>query len=210
MPCWDIPSVDSNQGLIQLWSPLSQPPRHSAALFRVTRHATSWWRHESVDDVTCQVTRYEVDATACSWGGRACWWDLGFVFRYRCKKKAHTRTGQKWADEDGKKSIEADFDKVYFQKLKSQTLLRRSLQPFVNGQYFQYQILDITMIFKAAVLGHETCHCLFTDDLIYLITCCKALIQPQSNSPCYHPPLPLDILLLTYCFKILLLMSFPE
>ena len=34
------------------------------------------------------------------------------MFRYRCKKKAHTRTGQKWADEDGKKSIEADFDKV--------------------------------------------------------------------------------------------------
>merc|ERR1712176_1381767 len=30
----------------------------------------------------------------------------------RCKKKAHTRTGQKWADEDGKKSIEADFDKM--------------------------------------------------------------------------------------------------
>ena len=36
----------------------------------------------------------------------------GSVFRYRCKKKAHTRTGQKWADEDGKKSIDADFDKV--------------------------------------------------------------------------------------------------
>merc|ERR1712176_1755276 len=31
---------------------------------------------------------------------------------YRCKKKAHTRTGQKWADEDGNKSIEADFDKM--------------------------------------------------------------------------------------------------
>jgi large subunit ribosomal protein L3e len=31
---------------------------------------------------------------------------------YRCKKKAHTRTGQKWADEDGKKSIDADFDKM--------------------------------------------------------------------------------------------------
>merc|ERR1712115_325929 len=31
---------------------------------------------------------------------------------YRCKKKAHMRTGQKWADEDGKKSIEADFEKM--------------------------------------------------------------------------------------------------
>merc|ERR1711931_287444 len=31
---------------------------------------------------------------------------------YRSKKKAHTRTAQKWADEDGKKSIEADFAKM--------------------------------------------------------------------------------------------------
>ena len=45
------------------------------------------------------------------------------MFRYRCKKKAHTRTGQKWADEDGKKSIEADFAKVCFKNIRLDFIL---------------------------------------------------------------------------------------
>ena len=46
-----------------------------------------------------------------------------------------------------------------------------------NRRGFQYQILDVKMIFKAAVLEHCTNHCLFTCDTIYLVTCCKALVQ---------------------------------
>lgn len=37
---------------------------------------------------------------------------LNSVFRYNSKKKAFSKSSKKWQDEDGKKSIESDLNKI--------------------------------------------------------------------------------------------------
>ena len=37
---------------------------------------------------------------------------MQFVFRYRAKKKAFTKSSQRWNDDAGKKEIERDFAKM--------------------------------------------------------------------------------------------------
>ena len=43
---------------------------------------------------------------------RSTWWAPINYFRYKSRRKAFTKASKKWSDEDGKKSIERDLEKM--------------------------------------------------------------------------------------------------